>query len=41
MPSNITEKPSRKDKYFRLFLDISLGSSFELGTQLLVAKNRN
>ena len=41
MPSNIAEGSSRTDKSFRHFLDISLGSSFELGTQLLVAKHRN
>jgi len=41
MPSNIAEGSTRTDKSFRHFLDISLGSSFELGTQLLVAKHRN
>jgi four helix bundle protein len=41
MPSNIAEGFARTDKSFRHFLDISLGSSFELGTQLLVAKHRN
>jgi four helix bundle protein len=41
MPSNIAEGSSRTDKSFSHFLDISLGSSFELGTQLLVAKHRN
>ena len=41
MPSNIAEGSSRTDKSFRHFLDISLGSSFELGTQILVAKHRN
>ena len=41
MPSNIAEGSSRTDKSFRHYLDISLGSSFELGTQLLVAKHRN
>jgi four helix bundle protein len=40
MPSNIAEGSARKDKSFSHFLDISLGSSFELGTQLLVAKHR-
>lgn len=40
-PSNIAEGSSRTDKSFSHFLDISLGSSFELGTQLLVAKYRN
>ncbi|MEP5339697.1 MAG: four helix bundle protein [Algibacter sp.] len=41
MPSNTAEGSSRTDKSFRHFLDIALGSSFELGTQLLVAKHRN
>ena len=40
MPSNIAEGSSRTDKSFRHYLDISLGSSFELGTQLLVAQHR-
>ncbi len=41
MPSNIAEGSSRTSKSFSHFLDISLGSSFELGTQLLIAKHRN
>tara|TARA_R110002050_G_scaffold4573_1_gene22027 strand:- start:7169 stop:7444 length:276 start_codon:yes stop_codon:yes gene_type:complete len=41
IPSNIAEGSSRTNKSFSHFLDISLGSSFELGTQLLVAKHRN
>ena len=40
MPSNIAEGSSRTEKSFNHFLDVSLGSSFELGTQLLVAKHR-
>jgi len=40
MPSNIAEGSSRTDKSFRHYLDIFLGSSFELGTQLLVAQHR-
>lgn len=41
IPSNIAEGSSRTDKSFSHFIDISLGSSFELGTQLLVSKYRN
>ncbi|GAA4889584.1 four helix bundle protein [Flaviramulus aquimarinus] len=37
MPSNIAEGSARTDKSFSHFIDMSLGSSFELGTQLLVA----
>lgn len=40
MPSNIAEGSSRTDKSFSNFIDYSLGSSFELSTQLLVAKHR-
>lgn len=42
IPSNIAEGSSRSGKkdYFR-FLEISLGSSFELDTQLLIAKTAN
>jgi four helix bundle protein len=40
MPSNIAEGSARTDKSFSYFLDVSLGSSFELGTQLLVAHHR-
>jgi four helix bundle protein len=32
IPSNIAEGSSRTDKSFSHFIDISLGSSFELGT---------
>ena len=41
IPSNIAEGSSRTDKSFKHFLDVALGSSFELLTQLLIAKNRN
>lgn len=41
IPSNITEGSSRTDKSFSHFLDISLGSSFELETQLIITCNRN
>ena len=37
MPSNIAEGSNRGDRHFRHFLNISLGSSFELQTQLLIA----
>jgi four helix bundle protein len=40
IPSNIAEGSSRTDKSFSRFIDISLGSSFELITQLIVAKHR-
>ncbi|GGK23703.1 four helix bundle protein [Yeosuana aromativorans] len=41
IPSNIAEGSSRTDKSFSHFIDISLGSSFELETQLIVAFKRN
>lgn len=37
MPSNIAEGSARTDKAFSTLLDYSLGSSFELGTQLIAA----
>ena len=40
MPSNITEGSSRTDKSFSHFIDISLGSSYELQTQLILANHR-
>jgi four helix bundle protein len=40
IPSNIAEGSSRTNKSFCHFLDISLGSSFELQTQLLLAYHR-
>jgi len=40
IPSNITEGSSRTNKSFRHFIDIALGSSFELQTQLLLANHR-
>ena len=40
IPSNIAEGSSRTDKSFSHFIDISLGSSFELETQLIIANNR-
>lgn len=41
IPSNIAEGSSRTSKSFRHFIDISLGSSFELHTQTLLAFHRN
>lgn len=41
IPSNIAEGSSRTDKAFSHFIDISLGSSFELETQLIIAFKRN
>ena len=41
IPSNIAEGSSRTDKSFSHFIDIALGSSFELETQLIIASNRN
>ncbi len=40
IPSNIAEGSARTDKSFSHYLDISLGSSFELETQLIIAFNR-
>lgn len=40
IPSNIAEGSARTDKAFSHFIDISLGSSFELETQLIIALNR-
>ena len=41
IPSNIAEGSSRSEKSFSHYIDISLGSSFELETQLLIALKRN
>lgn len=41
MPSNIAEGSSRTEKSFAHFIDIALGSSFELETQLIIASKRN
>ena len=40
IPSNIAEGSSRTDKSFSHFIDIALGSSFELQTQLILANDR-
>lgn len=42
IPSNIAEGSSRKsDRDYCRFIEISLGSSFELETQLLISKAVN
>lgn len=42
IPSNIAEGASRdSEKDFARFLEIALGSVFELETQLIIANNRN
>ncbi|MEN1784173.1 MAG: four helix bundle protein [Bacteroidota bacterium] len=41
MPSNIAEGSSRSNRSFSHFIDIALGSSFELSTQLLIANHRS
>lgn len=40
IPSNIAEGSSRTNMSFSHFLDIPLGSSFELQTQILLANHR-
>lgn len=40
LPSNIAEGSSRTNKSFSHFLDVSLGSSFELQTQIILANHR-
>lgn len=40
IPSNIAEGSAKSNKSFSNYLDIALGSSFELGTQLLIANHR-
>jgi len=41
IPSNIAEGSSRTNKSFKHFIDIALGSSFELQTQLLLANHKS
>ena len=41
IPSNIAEGSSRSNKSFSHFIDIALGSSFELETQLIIAFRRH
>jgi len=38
IPSNIAEGSNRGNRHFCQYLNISLGSSFELHTQLLIAR---
>jgi len=40
IPSNIAEGSARTNNSFSHFIDISPGSSFELGTQLILAYTR-
>ena len=40
IPSNIAEGSARTDKSFSHFINIYLGSSFELSTQLLIAYHK-
>lgn len=40
MPSNIAEVSSRSEKSFSHFIDIALGSSYELNTQLIIAQHK-
>ena len=41
IPSNIAEGSNRGNVHFKSFLNIALGSSFELYTQLLIAEQNN
>lgn len=40
MPSNIAEGSSRSEKSFSHFIDIAIGSSYELNTQLIIAHQK-
>ena len=40
IPSNIAEGSSRTEKSFSHFIDIALGSSYELNTQLIIAQHK-
>ncbi len=42
IPSNISEGTAKSsDKHFKIYLENSLGSAYELETQLEIAKNEN
>lgn len=41
IPSNIAEGSNRGNIHFKHFLNIALGSSFELQTQLLIVRQNN
>lgn len=41
VPSNIAEGSNRNNIHFKHFLNIALGSSFEIQTQILIAKQNN
>jgi len=41
IPSNIAEGSAGSQKSFRHYINVSIGSSFELITQLIIAKHRN
>jgi len=41
IPSNIAKGSARSNKSFKIFLNYSRGSSFELDTQLLIAAHKN
>ncbi len=41
IPSNIAEGSARSEKSFIHFIDIAMGSSYELNMQLLIAQHKN
>lgn len=40
IPSNLAEGSARSNKMFYTFIDYAIGSSYELETQLIIAKHR-
>lgn len=40
IPSNVAEGSARTEKSFNHFIDIAMGSSYELNTQLLIANHK-